>query len=180
MIPRGLSNQPQVHSVAHLHLPPLQGNSALPVPLWIFSPKKVLGTLKAFQALCGEGIAVGLCTGWLEGLLVPPTVRGSPSICSPFHTVICGFRELECSVHILSHLDVDLERALLVAFPILGPGTSPSSVIDSPLNKQSGAVIPSGCLPLGDSISLSGWKIFRSYFVPKGWPLPTPSPLVTP
>ena len=57
------------------------------------------------------------------------------------------------------------ETLLLMALPFTGPSTRPSGVIDSPLTKQE---IPSGGLPLGNSISLSEWKNLLGLLFSKG------------
>lgn len=184
--PKRPFSQPQTNSAlfSHAIMPtqPIQLPSC--ASLGIFTTLEILRDPGVLHAVCREGIAtVGNSGGMQTGRESwhPLLSSGPPSVTSQVHTVICGFRQWGTSEDdFLSHLDADSERALLVAFPIAGPGTSPSRVIDSLLNKQSGALIPGGSSPLGDWISLSGWKICRSYYFPKGWPPPTPSPLVAP
>lgn len=107
-----------------------------------------------------------------EGLPAPlPVWRGHLCL---LHWGVHGLRRLGARWMTSFPPDADLATALLVTFAFPGPGTRPAGAIDFPLTKQSGAAIPSGGPPLGDWISLSGWKIFRGYYFPKGWPPPDP------
>lgn len=111
--------------------------------------------------------------GWSP---VPLTVWGP--LCLLLHKVVCGSGSWGAQWPSQPALMLAQRGHCWGASIFPGLGTRPAGITLSPLNKHSRAAIPSGNLLLGDSISLSGWKIFRGYYFSKGWP--PPSPLVVP
>ena len=99
-----------------------------------------------------------------------PHCRGT-TLCL-FHTCVRGFRKLEGSVNtFLSHVDADLVRSTTGGLALPGPQVALTPLYPSKVEQQS-----QWPPILGDSISLSGWKISRGYYFPEGWPPPLVAP----